>query len=1219
MPKPGDIIHKSWSVSQTLGSHVRRVSGSPWLEVWILASAVVSMPAFGVVGLVAEYKTDPPEGDRLEWTLYIGMDKIGVIKTTKPWMPAGPGSNTSTCAFSVVVTGDFVITGEDLDEDSAYGWTDWIDRSGSFGLTVGRQAFAEAIPLGTLTLTITYEGGSTIRTQDNALPGWAETMHCRHDINYEPYPSVLGCPAGELFLTQSISYSYGHAPAASWNSQTVDILSLDAPPPPRWTATRYVIGGSGFATYAGRGGGSSNSSVISPGMSFAYEFAFPDHASTGIKVLPGEYDNTYNPVTLQWDGAPAEPVIIAGSGNYSKSYEGKASIWLPGVNPSNYLDVLPSIPDQFSLAECNILVDDTQNGVGNTTEDAAAHMAEIVHGIPPAENELVELGEPYFYDPETLEEFGDWRMLLRVGGWTWNAIKIKHASGRTLWTFNSEHPWTGHSCKIAVVGGRLSVSTEPTNAWAEGNFCPGATFWDGGTKLTEDTAAGDTHIHVVSTVGFPDSGSLLIDETNRITYTAKTSTTFTGCSGVTEHHLVIGEYTWARRVDLVGPWLCHYRYVDLDWTCSNATAGLRVHFGRRVYDHALGAVVNVTKWWDLAHGEHRIDLCRPHGVEINGEPVTIEASAAQQSLLTHSYPRSAGHNYLTSYVAGQEAEEEDSPLGQNRRESEWYWGMERVTYIKFTELYPHATYTFGTVIGRIVDKSDLLVSDQGGWRDDRAEYSIGRCASGLRTQYDPGAPGTTRWLESDEVYGHVICDGAAVAELPCECWSEILGPGNWSVSVPPLSALESDAWKFAMPWYPQRPERNDRQTIVISDAAAGCGAVSTLSEPLQVYDDHMHLVSVTGFDVGGKVSVGGSVVAYRAVEADTLVLVQPSTSEAPVGAVVYQLRYLSNQRDVGHLCYPNLKLADLTTQRTVQGQIRTDKLWLQTCGGLTPLTLSCTKRFGEQPRGLVFDDLKPRAGRRVRITRHGGGTQECVTDGQGAFEGSIPRQPDAYTVLVEALASDHHASIEEAVRQRRRTFCALVDSWPGEAPDRLDLLIDRLTGIGLLAIAGDGTVEVRRTFDYGQTFEVAVLVAGTEASTDVSLFLAPDADRKVGLAYSQAGSVRAVWSADWFETVGEAMILLSNVTHGKARINPLTGIMLIAGWRDNKIVVARSFDFGATAVEVPTPAVPDVPEGAFALDCAPDSHARWCIVYKDAAEDLHTRWSADNGLSWVTA
>jgi hypothetical protein len=58
---------------------------------------------------------------------------------------------------------------------------------------------------------------------------------------------------------------------------------------------------------------------------------------------------------------------------------------------------------------------------------------------------------------------------------------------------------------------------------------------DVSTTLDGDVAIDDDTITVASTNGFPSSGTIGI-ETDKITYTGKTSTTFTGCSGVESAH-----------------------------------------------------------------------------------------------------------------------------------------------------------------------------------------------------------------------------------------------------------------------------------------------------------------------------------------------------------------------------------------------------------------------------------------------------------------------------------------------------------------------------------------------------------------------------------------------------------------------------------------------------------------------------------------------------------
>lgn len=57
---------------------------------------------------------------------------------------------------------------------------------------------------------------------------------------------------------------------------------------------------------------------------------------------------------------------------------------------------------------------------------------------------------------------------------------------------------------------------------------------DVSTTLTSSVAADDATINVSSTNGFPSSGSICIED-DEITYTGKTTTTFTGCTGAAAH------------------------------------------------------------------------------------------------------------------------------------------------------------------------------------------------------------------------------------------------------------------------------------------------------------------------------------------------------------------------------------------------------------------------------------------------------------------------------------------------------------------------------------------------------------------------------------------------------------------------------------------------------------------------------------------------------------
>jgi len=51
-------------------------------------------------------------------------------------------------------------------------------------------------------------------------------------------------------------------------------------------------------------------------------------------------------------------------------------------------------------------------------------------------------------------------------------------------------------------------------------------------------SSGDNTVNVASTDGYPNTGTILLDWSDIITYTGKTATSFTGCSGVDQDHVV---------------------------------------------------------------------------------------------------------------------------------------------------------------------------------------------------------------------------------------------------------------------------------------------------------------------------------------------------------------------------------------------------------------------------------------------------------------------------------------------------------------------------------------------------------------------------------------------------------------------------------------------------------------------------------------------------------
>ncbi|HET6456135.1 MAG TPA: hypothetical protein VFI02_17155, partial [Armatimonadota bacterium] len=176
----------------------------------------------------------------------------------------------------------------------------------------------------------------------------------------------------------------------------------------------------------------------------------------------------------------------------------------------------------------------------------------------------------------------------------------------------------------------------------------------------------------------------------------------------------------------------------------------------------------------------------------------------------------------------------------------------------------------------------------------------------------------------------------------------------------------------------------------------------------------------------------------------------------------------------------------------------------------------------------------------------------------------------------------------------------------------IDLLIDRLSGVGFAAYDTDGDLYVARTNDWGKSFEspIALGISGEEPS----LCRFGSSSRHWGIVYNVGTALRLVESKDDFATISEVTPMTITGTHARARVHPLTGIMLIAFYSGENIWCARSTDNGQT-LSTPTMVVA-ASEQAFGLDVSMDARNIWVITYRDDESEICTRWSADNGLTW---
>jgi hypothetical protein len=180
----------------------------------------------------------------------------------------------------------------------------------------------------------------------------------------------------------------------------------------------------------------------------------------------------------------------------------------------------------------------------------------------------------------------------------------------------------------------------------------------------------------------------------------------------------------------------------------------------------------------------------------------------------------------------------------------------------------------------------------------------------------------------------------------------------------------------------------------------------------------------------------------------------------------------------------------------------------------------------------------------------------------------------------------------------------------------IDLLIDRFTGMGAIAYVQGGVLFARRTYNYGKSFFPPIEISRSGTPRRPSLFRAPDARSIWGVAWDDGTNVLRTYTTDAWTTLSEVTTMLAGATLVRTKVHPLTGVMLVAGWKEGNIIVARSLDYGKTISDGPIAAIAGMPEEAFGLDVAPDARSTWCIVAKNSGGEHVTYWSTDNGLTW---
>jgi hypothetical protein len=257
-------------------------------------------------------------------------------------------------------------------------------------------------------------------------------------------------------------------------------------------------------------------------------------------------------------------------------------------------------------------------------------------------------------------------------------------------------------------------------------------------------------------------------------------------------------------------------------------------------------------------------------------------------------------------------------------------------------------------------------------------------------------------------------------------------------------------------------------------------------------------------------------------------------------------------------------------------------------------------------QGILWDNMAPASGVTVDITSPEQ-TENLTTDSGGYSRSSNHNDP--------ASSSEYNATMTPI---HNRTWYRVARSQG--TVGGCEVLIDKLTGMGVLAYVANSKAYIKRTSNFGRTWFGARAVSGVSTPGSLALFGCYDNMNSIGLAWDDGTDIKCLRTTDNFNSNWGVSTLLSGATQVKARVHPLTGLTLIAGWDNNTIIVGRSYDYGKTLTGGTVTAVSNVADAAFGLDFAPDSRCRWCITCQDAISGNYvTYWSTDHGLSWVLA
>ena len=1102
-PKPGDIIEKAWSAYGAFTCNIQPNRTAGGGRGWHHSGTTLLTPAGEVQIKSATVQGDsgnlgePPHNDGYYWDVvwYAKSPNLGhtgwveIARVEQVWFRYTESSYEDVLLIesanitNVVLTGTanyVLIASEEACTDVCCGttsdhypwcnpdgehwdgvspeWCDYPDADGSYGQALMVKLTGMQIGPRTLHFTGGSANWSTVDASivNELIAFDNEESHVQIGVvpinSPDSYASHVGfCFGTGVSCTHGGGYPEPHSGGSIVGGDEVYTYGYGQM---QWQS-KCTFTNSGGPRYVG----------YMPGQSFKYNWSFPDLPTTPVTLKCTDGMNSYSgDPDYKWVSDANTTFTVTGSLSRTYTYTGSAAVELcglavPGTKPTNWCDWKFNAATGEYDAYAGILIDDTPELVMMPMYPALGqHYSYIYHPTVAA------LGQPYFPAAEdgSSPEWGDWRLPVALHDWTWDGPKLAHHSGIELWRFKDTAPFTAlMNCSIAAQGGtRLRITTTGP-ASAQADYIPAAV-------LAANTTLGATTITVDTTAGFPDVGDLIIDEANKVSYTGKDLTHFTGCTGVTAH----SHSPLDLKVELVGPWLSHYRFVTLEWKPMLAdgtldTAGsMRVYFGAKYWDVAY----NEADLQESGYLETRIDLCKPHGECL--------ASSAQQSYLDFGLPRSVGRLdgdgvYLAGTEHGVDLNNCDDlqPARSRTAENAWYWGVDKCELVKFDLLSASKKYDIGFIHGDIVDAVKFVTDPQWGWRDNRVtdiggagalDQFIAKVRSGLiDLPPDMAHEADYTIVCLDEILGWILIDGMVAAEVSGKVWlyDTTLGAGCPSQYVMLQLGVQSygGVWASNLSILPQRPERiplatitqataltTDQATTVVSpylDANGLCvGDESEFAEKGQIVvwltvmsDDDppvpiTYPVILTYTSTGtGRLKITDSTVLYDDGSPPNLLLTG--------GEPVVQYSFLSDWRDTRHLVgsHAGITITDTLTSLTAQAQY--DRVQIALGGGMGLFEVTCTKRFGNRIHGLVFAGNAPAVNKTITI-QHGSSSTTATTDSGGAFTADIPHQADTDGVLALTGGTIVHdgallreccqgESVAIPTRQRRLTFCGL--------------------------------------------------------------------------------------------------------------------------------------------------------------------------------------------------